>query len=120
MFFLFGTKRISVNILNAKVIVALNLVIQLNDTPDTSAEQAVKFLRVFVGNRYIANAQIGKLRKKAVLFHIQSDSHHINDSVTAFLSQLRQNLLRFIRAYKIISKNTLHVLYAFFNDRFII
>ena len=52
--FVFGTKRISVNILNAKVIVALNLVIQLNDT-DTSAEQAVKFLRVFVGNRYVAN-----------------------------------------------------------------
>ena len=93
LLFLFGTKRIPINVLNAKVIVALNLIIQLNDTPDTTAEKAVKFFRVFVGNRYIANSQIGKLCKKAVLFHIQSDSHHINNRMTAFLSQLRQNLL---------------------------
>ena len=89
LLFLFGMKRIPINILNAKVIIAFNLIIQLNDTPDTTAEQTIKFFRVFVGNRYITNSQIGKLCKKAVLFHIQSDSHHINDRVAAFLSQLR-------------------------------
>ena len=89
LLFLFGMKRIPINILNAKVIIAFNLIIQLNDTPDTTAEQTIKFFRIFVGNRYITNSQIGKLCKKAILFHIQSDSHHINDRVTAFLSQLR-------------------------------
>ena len=93
LLFLFGTQWIPINVLNAKVIVTLNLIVQLNDTPDTTTEQSVKFFRVFVGNRYIANSQIGKLCKKAVLFHIQSNSHHINDRMTAFLSQLRQNLL---------------------------
>ena len=93
LLFLFGTKWISINILNAKIIVAFHLIIQLNNTPDAATKQAIKFFRVFIGNRYITNSQIRKLCKKAVLFHIQSDSHHINDRVTAFLSQLRQNLL---------------------------
>ena len=120
LLFLFGTKRIPINVLNAKVIVAFHFVIQLNNAPDTAAEQAVKLFRVFVSNRHIANSKIGKLCKKAVLFHIQSDSHHINNCVAAFLTQLRKNLLRFIRAYKVIGKNTFHILYAFFNNIFII
>ena len=70
LLFLFRTKRIPINVLNTKVIVAFYLIIQLNDTPDTTAEQTVKFFRVFIGNRYIANAQIRKLCKKAILFHI--------------------------------------------------
>ena len=57
------------------------------------AEQAIKFFWIFIGNRYITNAQIRKLCKKAILFHIQSNSHHINDRVTTFFTQLRQNLL---------------------------
>ena len=93
---------------------------QLHNAPDAAAEQAVKLFRVFVSNRHIANSKIGKLCKKAVLFHIQSDSHHINNCVAAFLTQLRKNLLRFIRAYKVIGKNTFHILYAFFNNIFII
>ncbi len=120
LLFLFGTKRISVNILNVKIVVAFHFIVQLNNTPDTTAEQPVKLFRIFIRNRHIANSQIRKLCKEAVLFHIQANCHHINDCVTAFFSQLRENFLRFVRAYKVIRKNMLYILYAFLDDRFII
>ena len=120
LLFLFRTKRIPVNIRNTKVIVTFNLIIQLNNTPDTATEQAIKLFRVFVGNRYIANSQIGKLCKKAILFHVQTYCHHINNRMTAFFTQLRKNFLRFIWAYKVGGKNPLYFLHSFFNDSFII
>lgn len=85
-----------------------------------AVEQPVKLFWIFIRNRHIANSQIRKLCKEAVLFHIQANCHHINDCVTAFFSQMRENFLRFVRAYKVIRKNMLYILYAFLNDRFII
>ena len=55
---MFGTKRISVNILDSEVIIALNFIVQLNNTPDTATKQAVKLFRVFIRNWHISNTQI--------------------------------------------------------------
>ena len=40
--------------------------------------------------------------------------------MAAFFTQLREDFLRFVRAYKVIRKNMLYILYAFLDDRFII
>ncbi len=54
------------------------LIAQLHNAPDTSAQQAVVLFRVFIGNRNILNAQVGKLRKICILAHIQMHGDHVD------------------------------------------
>ena len=93
LLFLFGAKRIPINILDAKVIVTLDFIVKLDNTPDTTTKQAIKLFRIFIGNRNITDSQIRELCKEAVPFHIQTNGHHINDCVTAFFTQLREDFL---------------------------
>ena len=55
-----------------------------------AVEQPVKLFWIFIRNRHIANSQIRKLCKEAVLFHIQANCYHINDCVTAFFAAERE------------------------------
>ena len=120
LLFLFGTQRISVDVLDSKVIIALRFIIQLDNTPNTSAEKAIEFLRIFVCDWYISQTEIGKLSKIAVLFNIQMYRHHINDGMTSLLPQLGKNFLSFIRTDEIVSKNPFDLLNAVLDHFFII
>ena len=46
--------------------------------------------------------------------------HHINNGMAPLFAQLREDFLSFIRAHKIISKNTLNILHTLFDYFFII
>ena len=46
--------------------------------------------------------------------------HHINNGMTPLFAQLREDFLSFVRAYKIVSKNTLNILHTLFNYFFVI
>src|SRR5699024_5179881 len=112
LLFLFGTQRISVDILDPEIIITLRFIVQLDNTPDASAEKTVEFFRIFVCNRYISQTEIGKFSKIAVLFNVQMHRHHINDGMASLLPQLGKNFLSFIRTDEIVSKNPFDLLNA--------
>ena len=51
---------------------------------------------------------------------ILADNFVRPDEAQKILSQLRKNLLCFIRSYKVVRQNVLYILHAFFNNSFVI
>ena len=68
-------------------------VLQLDDTPNTSAKKTIILFGVFIFNGNIRQPKIGEFRKEAVLFYVQPHSNHINNGMTAIAAELCQNLL---------------------------
>ena len=85
------------------------LIVQLDNTPDTAAKQTVVPGSIFRQNRDILDAKIGKLRLITVFPDIQLDGQFINHRITAALAQNGEDLLRFVRTDKVIRQNLLDV-----------
>lgn len=90
-------------------------VFQLNDTPDTTAEQTVVFLRVLLPDGDILQAKVREVGNIDVLLHIQPHRNHINHCVAALAAEPGKILLRFIRADEVVRQNALNILYALFD-----
>ena len=58
--------------------------------------------------------------KEAVFSDVQRYRYHVNDGITAVLTQPREDLLCLVRAKKIVCQNVLHALNALLNDCLII
>ena len=104
----------------AKIPVAFTFIVQLHDAPDAAAEQPVEFLRVFVGDGDVGQAQIGKGSKETVFLDVKIYRHHVDDGMAAVFPQQRKDLLRLVGADKVVRQDALDVLHAFFNDFFIV
>ena len=110
----------AVKIFHTKGTVTLGFIFQLDDAPDTTTKQTVKFFRVVIRNGHIGEPQIGKLCKEAVFLDVQMHGHHIDNGVAAVPTQLRKHLLRLIRAHKVVRQNMLYVLHALLDDFLIV
>ena len=69
------------------------LIVKLDNTPDTAAEQPVKFGGVFLRDRDSFDAEIGKLGFVAVLFYVQVYGDLVNDRIAAALAQHGEDFL---------------------------
>ncbi len=96
------------------------LIIQLDNAPDTTAKKAIVFFRILVFNRYLLKPKVGELREVLILLNVQLYGDHIDNRITSALAQLGQDLLILIRAHEIVCQDTLHLLYAGFDNGVII
>ena len=64
------------------------LVIKLDNTPDTAAEQPVKLLRIFILQENIVDAQIGEACNINIPLHVQPCRNHIDNSIASFFPEL--------------------------------
>ena len=96
------------------------LVIQLHDAPNTTAEQPVELLRVLVGNGHGLQAEIGELGLIDIALDIQAYRDFVNDGIASTGTKDRENFLRFIRTHKVICQNTFNIFNASFDDFFIV
>ena len=92
------------------------LIVQLHDAPDAAAKQAVKFGGIFFVYGDILESKVGELCFIEIPLDVQVHCDFINHGVAATLTKHRENLLRLIRADKIIRKNAFYILYALFDN----
>ena len=92
------------------------LIVQLDDTPDTAAEQPIVFSRVLFIDRDVFQSKVGKLCFIEVSLNIQVYGDLVDHRITAPLPENGEDLLRLIRADKIVRENVLDVVHAFLND----
>ena len=64
------------------------LIIKLDNTPDTAAEQPVKLLRVFILQKNIVNTQIGEAGDINIPPHVKPCRNRIDDGIASFFPEL--------------------------------
>ena len=92
------------------------LIIQLNNAPDTAAEQPVKFGRIFFINGDVFQTEVGELGLVVVPLDVQVDRDLVDHGVAAPLPENREDLLRLIRADKVVRQNALYIVHTVLND----
>ena len=78
-------------------------VLQLNDTPDSAAEQTVILLGIAVVDGDILQSEIGKIRIEGIAPNIQAGGDHIDHRMASIAAQPCKDFLCFIRTNKIVS-----------------
>ena len=96
------------------------LIIQLNNAPDTTAEQPVKLGRIFFINRNVFQSEIGELGLIVVPLDVKVYRNLVDYGVTAPLSENGEDLLRLIRANKVVCKNALDIVHPVLNNFWVI
>lgn len=96
------------------------LIVKLENTPNTTTEQAVIILHIVSTDRNILNSKIRECCLISVFLGIEDYCNPVNNCITSSLSKEGQYLLCFIRANIVITQNTLHIVYALINNLLVV
>ena len=92
------------------------LIIQLNNAPNTAAEQPVKLGRILFIDGDVFQAEIGELGLVVVPLDVQVDRDLVDHGVAASLPENREDLLCLIRADEVVRQNALDIVHPVLND----